>query len=159
MGDTDSLPAIGFIQNLDEDIRRRLAAAGEFHDLPEGAYFVTQGESRHDLAVILSGTLTVMAHAHGSSVKLAELGPGETVGEMNVIDPRNASADVVVKRPARLWTISPQRFEEFVESDCRAGYALMKVLATELCRRLRKTSDSMLKQVEETRASALDHDY
>jgi CRP-like cAMP-binding protein len=153
------LPAIGMLAELSEDLRVLLTAAGEVRDLPRGAYLVAQGDSNHELSVILSGRILVSVHAHGDTVKLAELLPGETVGEMNVIDPGKASADVVVAEPARVWTVSQAAFDELVERDLKAGFALMKMLARELCRRLRHNSEAMLRQAEKTRTRFEDMDY
>ena len=92
-------------------------------------------------------------------MQVAELGPGHTVGEMNLIDPHKASADVVVVEPASVWTISEEAFRQFVDQDPRAGYAILKLLSRELCRRLRHNNESMLKQIETTRAHFRDNDY
>lgn len=110
--------------------------------------------------VVLSGKLRVTFHGHGDTVVLAELGPGDTVGEMSLIDPRPASANVRVEEGgAELWEIADADFERFVESDCAAGYAVMKMLARELCRRLRKDAEHMLHREDEIRTRFRDMDY
>jgi CRP-like cAMP-binding protein len=153
------LPATGVLAELSEELRTRLSAAGEVRDLPRGAYLVAQGDSNHELSVLLTGRLLVSVHAHGDTRKLAEVKPGETVGEMNIIDPAKASADVVVAEPSRVWSISARAFGEIVESDPKAGFAIMRMLARELCRRIRHNSDTMLHQAATTREGFLDRDY
>jgi CRP-like cAMP-binding protein len=156
----NTLPAIGLIANLPEAIRVHLGTAGRFATLPVGAYLATQGQPHHELTVVLSGKLSVSVHAHGDTVQLATLGPGETVGEMNIIDPHPASADVVVVgEPARVWMIAEKDFDAFVERDPAAAFVIMKLLARELCYRLRKNSETMLRQIETTRAHFVDLDY
>ena len=153
------IPAIGLLAELPTDIRNALAGFGTFRRAPLGEYVVEQGKAHHELVVVLSGTLGVSCHAHGDTIDLAKLGAGETVGEMNIIDPRAASADVVVEAAAELWSISDADFERFVESNPRIGYAVMKVLAKELCRRLRKNSEKMLHERETLRTHFVDRDY
>jgi CRP-like cAMP-binding protein len=154
-----TLPSIGLLAELDDDLRTRLSGIGTFQSLPVGSYLISQGHHHHDLAVVIKGRLSVSAHAHGDTVQLAELGPGQTVGEMNLIDPHKASADVVVVEPAVVWTISEQAFKQFVEQDPRAGFTILQILARELCSRLRQNSETMLRQAEVTRAHFVDRDY
>ena len=73
---------------------------------------------------------------------------GESVGEMNVIDPRKASADVKAARASRVWGISKEALDAFMLANPVAGMQLMRALATMLCRRIRKGSDRMLRQAE-----------
>lgn len=154
------LPTHGLIGQLSPELRKRFEAVGKFVTVKPGTHVAVQGDPHHALAVIIDGKLSVSCHAHGDVIRLAELGPGETVGEMSVIDPQRASADVtVVGRPARLWKVSGEAFDAFVEQDPAAGYQIMKVLATELCRRIRHNSDSMLRRAEATRDRFLDMDY
>lgn len=155
----NSLPPLGKLKDLDEQIRSDLASAGKFESVEVGAYLARQGQDHHALSVILSGKVSVSCHAHGDYIRLATLGPGETVGEMNIIDPHKASADVAVVERARIWTITEQEFESLVERDPRTGYRILKFLGRQLCRRLRTSSEQMLRQAEATRNYFLDQDY
>lgn len=155
-----AIPDTGVMADLDEEIRGRLAAAGRFVTMAEAEYLTVQGKAHHMLAVIISGKLAVSVHAHGDTVQLATLAAGQTVGEMSVIDPRPASATVrVVDGEARLWTIDGPDFDAFTASDAAAGYAVMKVLGKQLCFRLRRDSETMLRRADEMRSSYLDNDY
>ncbi len=40
----ETLPPIGVLADLDENVRSQLAAAGEFVTLPEGKYLAIQGQ-------------------------------------------------------------------------------------------------------------------
>ena len=96
MSDAPDLPALGIFAELDPELRSRLAAAGSFEVLKPGAYIAVQGEPHNHLTFVLSGLLDVYVRNQADTIKVASIGPGETAGEMNLIDPRNASADVVV---------------------------------------------------------------
>ena len=91
-----AIPPIGIFKHVDADIRRRLVQAGEFKVVPAHTPLATQGEPHSEMSLIISGKVGIYAHANAQTVQLAELGAGQTVGEMAVIDPHPASADVVV---------------------------------------------------------------
>lgn len=154
------LPDYGSIGALCEETRRSLAARGTFETFAAGHAVITQGKPHHSFSVLLSGMLRVSVHAHGDLVVLAEVKPGDLIGEMGVIDPQNASADVVVMdHPARLWTITEDDFNDFVERDPAMGCQVLKVLAQELCHLLRHNSDVMLRREETVRDHYRDNDY
>ena len=56
-------------------------------------------------------------------------------------------------------TISTEAFRQFAEEDPAKGYAVLMVLAKELCHRLRHNSDSMLRREETMRDHYRDMDY
>ncbi|MES2708677.1 MAG: cyclic nucleotide-binding domain-containing protein [Verrucomicrobiota bacterium] len=155
-----TLPATGVFQEVSERARALFTAAGKFESLAHGAYLATQGEPHHTLSVIISGTMNVFVHAHADILQVATIKSGETVGEMNLLDPVDrASADVVVAEPSVVFTIGQTAFQDMVTRDPVIGLELVTALGRELCRRLRKTSETMLRQTEETRANFRDMDY
>ncbi len=143
-----ALPAIGILESLDEESRAALAEAGEISTLPEGAYLLRQGDQHERLYFLLDGKLSASCRSDNSIVELGMIMPGESVGEMNVIDPRRASADVKAARSSRVWSISRGALDSFMGANPMAGMQLMRALATMLCRRIRKGSDRMLRQAE-----------
>ncbi len=154
------LPATGVFGHVSAPARQSLAAAGHFASLPHGAYLATQGEPHHTLSVLLSGTLNIFVHAHADTLHVASIHPGETVGEMNVLDPQErASADVVVAEPALVFSIEREAFQDLVQRDALIGLELVSALGKELCQRLRLASEARLRQTETTRANFRDMDY
>lgn len=158
--DSHNLPAIGFVTDLEDDARERLAAAGQFITRPLGARLSIQGRQHHGMALILSGRVAVDVTAHGDRIRLGVLGRGDVVGEMSVIDPRvSSSSSRVVSGPAQLWTIERYTFDQFIEDNPQSGLILLKALGKVLCRRVRKDSDMMLSKADEMRVHFLDIDY
>jgi CRP/FNR family cyclic AMP-dependent transcriptional regulator len=153
------LPSTGLLAELDDSVRRTLSAAGRFETLHVETKLATQGEPHHTLVVMLSGRVSVDCHAHGDYVHLADIGPGETIGEMNMIDPQKASADVVVTEKARVWKIDADQFREIVDRDPHCAYSVIHWLARQLCRRLRLNAEHMLRQAEGHRNHMRDMDY
>src|SRR5690606_19276332 len=124
------LPALGIFADLDASVRAKLAAAGHFETYPPGTYLVVQGEPNERLMFVLSGKLKAYIRNQTDTIQLPSILPGETAGEMNLIDPHHASADVVVgSTPAVLFTLSKDEFETLVKNDLAAGYAILHALA------------------------------
>lgn len=156
----DILPAYGVFGHVSVEARRLLVSAGRFESLAHGAYLTAQGQPHDSMSVLISGNMKVYVHAHADILQVATVKPGETIGEMNILDPVDrASADVVVGDPAVVFTVSRADFENLVRQHPAAGLELVSALGKELCQRLRKCSETMLRQAEETRSNFRDMDY
>lgn len=155
----DMLPPLGLLSELDDSLRAKLARAGRFAAVPVGTRLAIQGEPHQTLTVLLSGKAKVSCHAHGSHIELATILPGETVGEMNMIDPQKASADVEIIERADIWTIDDDQFTNIVQTDPHAAFLVLKWLGRLLCRRLRANADKMLAREELTRQTFREMDY
>lgn len=73
-----------------------LAAHGFLRRFAAGQVVFTEGEPSDHLYVVRAGRVRILLRsAHGEQVTLAVLGPGETIGELSMIDdrPRSASAE------------------------------------------------------------------
>ncbi len=154
------LPTTGVFGKASEKARQLLAAAGKFQSFSHGHYLATQGEPHDTMSLLIAGTMKVYVHAHADTLQVATIHPGETVGEMNLLDPVDrASADVVIGDPSVVFTITRAAFQELVRRDPEIGLELVSELGRELCQRLRKCSETMLRQAEETRSNFRDMDY
>jgi CRP/FNR family transcriptional regulator, cyclic AMP receptor protein len=143
-----SLPSAGIFKVLDDQHRERLAAEGKLRLLAPGANLVTQGEIQDSLYFILEGSLNVTCHSPMSTVSMGTVKAGETVGEMNVLDPLKASATVRVQQTARVWEISREKFDAFCQTYPRAGVAILQEIARLLTKRIRRASDKLIRQAE-----------
>lgn len=143
-----TLPPIGILENLPDEARTALAASGKFSSLPEGFYLVKQGDPQDLLYILVSGKLSATARSDSSVVELGMIMPGESVGEMNVIDPKKASADVKSVISSRVWSISKEALDRYVDENPVHGVRLLRSISIQLCRRIRRNSDKMLRQLE-----------
>jgi diguanylate cyclase (GGDEF)-like protein len=81
--------------------------------------------------MILSGELSI--HLEGpTSEAVARLGPGETVGELSVIDAAPASAYVVAAEPTRLLAVDEPKFWNLVNASHDFAINLLLSLAQRL---------------------------
>lgn len=142
------LPSAGIFKVLDEEHRALLAASGKLRLLAPGAVLVEQGEPQSSLFFVIDGLLNVTCHSPMSTVAMGSIKAGETVGEMNVLDPLKASATVKVQHTARVWEISRENLEQFLNDYPLAGVAILRELAVLLTRRIRRAADKMIRQAE-----------
>ena len=111
----------------------------------------TQGE---ELYVIIQGAVEILigpdlVSAHPQSTQpqvIATLWPGQTFGEIGLVDPgmRSASARAAVKG-TRLQAINREQLLRLCDEDTEFGYRLMCNIAADLAYKIRHT-DLMLRQ-------------
>lgn len=94
-----------------------------------GTTLTSEGAVGHEAFVIVEGTAAVVIH--GETV--AELGPGEFVGEMAMLDRRPRSATVVAQTDMTLLLIGPAAFDDFASLR-----PVSRELTKELADRLRR---------------------
>jgi NTE family protein/lysophospholipid hydrolase len=114
--------------------------AGEFEPvaLYGGERLFRQGDPGDSLYIVVSGRLRVEATAaDGTRTRLAELGAGETVGEMAVISGEPRSATVYATRDTQLARLSRESVDRVV---IRHPHAMLRMLTTPLVSRLRSAS-------------------
>lgn len=116
-----------------------LAQQGQQRSFPAGAQLMAQGEVGETMYVILQGRVRV-ERSHPDLIEplvLAELGPGEVVGEMGVLDDAPRSATVIaVEQTETLELTAPALAQTILRYPAVAG-ALLRLLS----RRLRTTDE------------------
>ena len=100
------LRTIPLFESLSSDERRAIAPHVDEIDVPEGTELVRQGEFAYEFFVIEEGTAEVVR----DSERLAELGPGDFLGEMGIVDNSVRNATVTTTSPVRAIVIDEQSF-------------------------------------------------
>jgi CRP/FNR family cyclic AMP-dependent transcriptional regulator len=137
------LPQMGFATDFDIEERTQLGNFGEFLSLSEGEPLIEEGQTQDALFMIVSGTFHVQTEVTGRAVLLGTLKAGDTVGEINIFDPGQASASVVSKSFSEVWRIDRSRLEQYLEAHPRTAARLLVNVATQLSKRLRKTNEKV----------------
>ena len=95
--------------------RKQLVSRFTTERFATGAALVRQGGSANRMFLIASGSVQVRGtDSEGDSVVLAELGPGEVVGEISLVLRRPANADVVALCPTVALALSSDQFQESI---------------------------------------------
>jgi CRP/FNR family cyclic AMP-dependent transcriptional regulator len=90
-----------FADLSDEELRHIAALAAEV-SVPEGKELVREGDYSYDVLAIEEGTASVERHgAH-----IADVGPGDVIGEMGVLERSQRNATVRATSPMLLVTLT-----------------------------------------------------
>jgi CRP/FNR family cyclic AMP-dependent transcriptional regulator len=134
-----TLPTFSWIGHLKQDDRELLSSYGEFFPGHPGNIIIEEGAMQTEVLVVISGKLEVRARQDdGSELLLAQVGPGETLGEISLFDPGPAAATVTAVEFSQLWRIADEDLMHFMEENPGAGNVLLRTLASILAQRLRQ---------------------
>ncbi len=92
---------------------------------PAGHEIVVKGENGVGFMIILEGAVTV-ATIQGKSRKL---GPGDSFGEMALLDQEGRSATIKADTDVSMATIPEWNFKPFLKEHPEAAYRLLQVLS------------------------------
>jgi CRP/FNR family cyclic AMP-dependent transcriptional regulator len=100
--DAERLKKIPVFADLDDAGRDAIAKLAAEVSVPEGKELVREGDYSYDLIAIEEGTASV----HRDDEKIAELGPGDVVGEVGVLQREQRNASVTATSPMMLVTLT-----------------------------------------------------
>lgn len=100
--DPSRLKKIPVFADLEDEELRHIANLAAEVSVPEGKELVREGDYSYDVLAIEEGTAKV---EKGGQV-INELGPGDVVGEMGVLERSQRSATVIATSPMLLVTLT-----------------------------------------------------
>lgn len=109
--------------------------------LREGEWLLTKGQPNRRMYFVLAGKLGIFLD-EPTEPAIIHVEPGQTVGEMSVLDSSPASAHVIAIDPSRLLEVDDRTFWNLVSASHRFSINLLQLLA----RRMRH-SNANLRQV------------
>jgi predicted acylesterase/phospholipase RssA/CRP-like cAMP-binding protein len=125
----------GLFSDLDAEARAALEAETEWTRLDGGAVLFREGDAGDSLYVLFTGRLRVFVRSpSGEDVLVAEIGQGESVGEMALLTGGPRSATVIAVRDSVLVRLSRAAFERIVEHSPRAILGVTRRLVERLQR-------------------------
>jgi CRP/FNR family transcriptional regulator, cyclic AMP receptor protein len=104
--DEKSLRSVPLFDSLSKGDRRSIAQHADELDAPEGTELVRQGDFAYEFFVIEEGT----AEVRRDGERVAELGPGDFLGEMGIVSQGVRNATVVATSQVRAIVIDEQSF-------------------------------------------------
>ncbi len=140
---TPELPAKGIIEPLGDDDRQILSSYGEFKPVQDRQILIEEGHTQNSLYFVISGTLHATTQRSGRQVLLGKIGPGETIGEINIFHPGLASATVTAVEFSQVWRIDRQSLEDFMNVSPMPASHLLIGIASTLSKRLRETNEKV----------------
>jgi CRP-like cAMP-binding protein len=107
------LRKIALFESLPADARRTIAQHAEELDVPAGNELARQGDFAYEFFVIEDGAADVLRDGE----KIAELGPGDFLGEMGIVGRVVRNASVVTTAPSRVIVMSEQDFRSMSRTN------------------------------------------
>src|SRR5918997_950535 len=104
------LRKIALFESLPADARRTIAQHAEELDVPAGNALARQGDFAYEFFVIEDGGAEVLRDGE----KIAELGPGDFLGEMGIVNKVVRNASVVTTAPCRVIVMTEQGCQSLV---------------------------------------------
>jgi CRP/FNR family cyclic AMP-dependent transcriptional regulator len=98
------LRSVPLFKSLSSEERRVIAQHADEIDVPEGAELVRQGDFAYEFFVIEEGAAEVTRDGE----RVAELGPGDFLGEMGIVEKVVRNATVTTTSPARVIVMTEQ---------------------------------------------------
>ncbi|MCA9549208.1 MAG: 2-oxoglutarate dehydrogenase E1 component [Myxococcales bacterium] len=122
------LRSLAMFQDLPESELPEVARIAHEVQVEAGRSIVREGEMGRDMYIITEGQVLV---GRGGRM-VAELGPGDVVGEMAVLDSQPRSADATAVGPVRLLRISAKDLRDTLERRPVLATGIIRVLTRRL---------------------------
>jgi len=120
--------------SLEEGDMNRLARIGRARSVPAGQTLVRQGDPPDNLFVVISGTMKVLVDGR----QTASLGPGNTAGEMALLDLGPRSANVIAIEDCLVAELRCDELRRTMDERPRLGLGVLQSLAADLAGKLRR---------------------
>lgn len=134
----DLLVVIPYFAELSPELLDEIAEESEVVDVPDATVVIEEGDAADSMYVVLDGYLEVTKLNEGRQVVLNQVGPGEVVGEMGLLEDAPRGATVTATSESRLLRVPVAVFRELVEDP----QFLLDLLKT-VIRRLRSTEATL----------------
>jgi CRP/FNR family transcriptional regulator, cyclic AMP receptor protein len=121
----EHLSSVPLFRGLSSKELRDIAKATVELDIEEGKEFVTQGDVGREAFVIVEGT----AEASRNGVKIGELGPGDCVGELALLDHGPRTATVIAATPLTVLVLGPREFSGVLDEVPTLTHKILAALA------------------------------
>ena len=124
----DFLRKVTLFQDLDDRSINAIANAVVEQSYSPGQVIMREGDSGVGAFIIRSGRVEVLQKRGGSDVKLAEMGPGDFIGEMALLDEFPRSATVRAIEPTTVLGLTRWHFRGILESHPQIALGILPVL-------------------------------
>jgi len=140
---TPRLPGLGILQPLGDEDRDILSGYGEFRPVQAGQHLIEEGMTQNGVYFVISGKFHASSTRGGHKVLLGAVETGETIGEINVLDPSVASATVTAREFSQVWFIDSKSLETYINEYPGPAAWLLIGIGKTIARRLRAVNEKI----------------
>lgn len=130
------LRQVPLFAGMDERHLEEMAQISQTAEHGANEVLVREGDEGHALVVLASGTARVERHGQ----VIAQMGPGDHLGEISLIDGRPRTATVITNTPATVVVLSKSAFDLMIQTNPD----IKDILLLALCTRLRELQATIL---------------
>ena len=123
---------------------QRLASKMPCYRAPAGALLIREGDEGDFGLVLLKGRAGVFKRdAAGHDVRIGEVGPGDTLGEMSMIDGQPRVASCLASEEVQFAVLDREGLTDIIAGDPRLGVKVLIELVQHLSGKLRIASSRL----------------
>ncbi|HSJ46947.1 MAG TPA: cyclic nucleotide-binding domain-containing protein [Euzebyales bacterium] len=124
----DALRRVPLFADLTDKQLHGIEAFVDEVEVDAGRVLVDQEGFGNELLIVVDGTAEVTRDGR----HIADLGPGEAIGEIALLDGKPRTATVTAKEPMTLVTVSKRAFDTVLDRVPGLPHALLRTLAARL---------------------------
>ena len=152
---TTLLGRLDLLQGFRPEELTRLAELGRIEHWRAGAVVIEEGTHGPRMMVLITGRVSILRRAgSGAEHQLAELGPGECVGEMSLLLEQPRTATVRAATDLTAFAMDRQAFTERAAAEDPVALKLGLALSRALARRLRALNERVVELLARDQVSA-----
>ena len=130
-----------FFSGFDSDETIVLAEWIKAQSFVAGTFILEEGQSENCLFILVEGMVDIYRRAEPDKhLKIASIRPGETIGEMGVVDGQPFSASVIATQDSLVLLITRTDFDRLTIQHEKIGIKLLRKIAITISSRLRNTT-------------------
>ena len=138
------LKNVSIFKELDEEELRRVAALCKEKDYQPGEIIIEEDTPGEALYILETGKVRVVKMEGGNERSIAEVGSGDHVGEMSLIDGMATSARIVAEEPTECLVLLKEDLDLLLETDDKMCIRVLRAITKTLAKRLRRTSEDLI---------------
>jgi CRP-like cAMP-binding protein len=122
----DHLASVPLFRGMTTKELRDVARATVELTIDQGKEFVTQGDVGREAFVIVEGNADVVRNGK----TIAQMGPGDCVGELSLLDHGPRTASVIASTPLTVLVLGPREFNGVLDEVPTLAHKVMEALAS-----------------------------
>lgn len=130
--EVDLLRGIALFERMEPSKLKLLAMTSDRVNFRPNAVMMRQGDDGDAAYVIISGAADVLINTPNGSIKVAELGPGQIVGEIAILIDIPRTATIQTPEGLTALKISKENFLRLLHGSPQVGVEIIRVLAARL---------------------------
>jgi CRP-like cAMP-binding protein len=144
------LPKISVFGGLSDAALAKISSLMEKLHFEEQELIGKEDEIAHSLFVIAKGKCSITASlgTGRSPYPIAEVGPGDCVGEMSLIDMQTRGADITALTDVTVYSLKNSDFMTIYAWDPETYTIMLSNIARELSRRLRVANSKIIRRAK-----------